>query len=232
MRAFAVALALSTLFATAFADIYKVQHRRPSAILANLLMTGGVQKGRVLKVTGSNNLGLVPNGVTLTADDAASTISVDGPKERMEDVVRILQEFDVAPRQVTAHITVRSKADKYQSTTVTQVNNNAGWTLEDSATGVKFKLTPRINGDGTVTGAFDISDGQSSSKIVARLKLQEPLVFTIGSGIRARSSDGQTWEEQKGGEADHKTPGIEVIVTFEIAADPSEGKIDRASHAH
>src|SRR5689334_2070949 len=112
MRTLLLAAVLA-LASAATGDTYKVEHRRPSVLLANLMGTF-TPGARAYEVSGG---GLVPAGVTLKADDEASTIEIVGPAERADDVKRLLAEFDIAPHKVTAHIIVRSRLDKYESKT-------------------------------------------------------------------------------------------------------------------
>jgi hypothetical protein len=216
MRALALAILLSG-FGLASADLYQVQNRRPSAILANLLRGHGPNV-RIYRIAGGS-VDLVPAGVTLVADDAASTISIEGSAERNEDMLRLLHEFDVAPAKIVTRITIRSSADKYEAKTSTDVANNSAWKMEDTTTGISIKLSPRINGDGTVTGTFDFSDSESSAKMVTRLQIGKPVAFIL--------SQNGTWEQSGSGARTAKntptaTPGIEIEITFEMESPPSK----------
>src|SRR5579862_6550673 len=111
MRLLAIAASLLML-ATAYADVYKLQHRRPSLVLSQISGNSN-PGGRLQEIAGKS--GLVPAGTKLTADDAAGTITIEGRSDSIENAKQVIAMFDVAPRQVDARIAIHSAADKFDS---------------------------------------------------------------------------------------------------------------------
>lgn len=210
MRALALCV-FAVLAGFASADVYQVLHRRPSSLLGIL---GQGKPQRLTRISGGG--GLVPNDVVMTADDKASTITIDGPPEAVKEMMRMLAEFDIAARQVIAHITLRSKADKYESTIDVRINNNAPWSFTDGVTNANFAVSPRINGDGTVTGKFNFTGLKNVTDLVARMKGNEPL--TIGL------TDSRLVLKDKKAPFD---PDVEITVKFEVLGLSGAGAIEK-----
>lgn len=214
MRVIALVLTCIAFQASALADVYQVQHRRASSIVAMVSMN---PKGRTYVVSGG--VGLVKDGITLRANDEAGTITIDGPKNAVDETKRILAEFDVASAMVRVHITVKSKADKYESTTLTEIPNNQSWMLQDGVTGLMLQISPRINGDGTITGSLDFRTKDSHLGIVTRMGSGKSFTYPQGS---------YGPPETKATDPTFSLP-CEVTVQFELVKSP-EGKINPAKH--
>jgi hypothetical protein len=224
MRAFVLVLALG-MAALVSADTYVVQHRRPSFILG--VLTNHRTGGRVLKVVG-NPTGLVMPGVTMTADDKASTITIEGPTEQVQEMRRMLAEFDVEPRMVGLRLVTRNIEDKYTSETTTQLSNNSAWTIRDERAGLEITLKARINGDGTITGVFEFV-GTATKSMVLRAKNGESFTFGFDEGA-FYSQDVATKEWRRmdvNKPSDPKErPSMLVSVRFDLPNLPASGKID------
>jgi type II secretory pathway component GspD/PulD (secretin) len=207
MRAFAASfILLASLGFASATEIYKVLNRRPSSILANLVGASG-PKARIYEIT-SGSAPLISAGVTLKADDAASVILIEGDRAAAVEMARVLAEFDVKPMHVIAHVVIVSKADKYQTKCDAEIANNCPWTLEDSTVGLKLSISPRINGDGTVTGNLDISTLDAQVKMTARAGNGKAISFAFGEKGIIGSKSGET--------APNQVPPIEVTIRFEI----------------
>lgn len=208
MRAIALALLLSVVGLTS-ADVYRVQHRRPSTLLGNLLGGSGPSV-RIYEIKGGATA-LVPEGVTLKADDNASLITIEAPRALAADMGKLLVQFDVTPMKLSAHIAIHSKADKYDSVTDTQINNNSIFALKDQTTGLSLEISPRLNGDGTVTGSILMTTSAGSVRVVSRVAVDRKLRF----GPSPTGSNGKSVQPLP---ADYKLldvlDGLEIEITF------------------
>lgn len=208
MRTIALAFVL-TVAGLASADVYHVQHRRASTLLGNLLGGSGPAV-RIYEIKGGATP-LVPEGVILKADDNASTITIEAPKSLVDDMGKLLGKFDVTPSKLSAHITIHSKADKYDSATDTQINNNSIFALKDQTTGLSLEISPRLNGDGTVTGSILITTASGSVRVVSRVAVDRKLLF----GPSTMGPSGSTLQPLP---ADYKLldvlDGLEIDITF------------------
>jgi hypothetical protein len=221
MRALAL-LALFAFAAASMGDVYVVQHRRPSLLLSYLVP--GLKHGeKTFRVVGDGS-GLVMRGVTLIADDKASTITIEGSPAFTADVQRILAEFDVEPRIVTVRFRTQNIEDKYTSETTTQVSNNAPWQYRDGRGGVNLEVQPRINGDGTITGQITFEDPKRIT-VVVRLKNMESMVFGFEGGyLFQQNMKTQSWSRvETGGKttAVQSPPSVVVSVRFDLEPSPS-----------
>jgi type II secretory pathway component GspD/PulD (secretin) len=174
--------------------------------MANLLGASG-PGARVYEIA-SGSAPLIAPGISLRADDAKGTIEIEGDQDRIRDMKSILGLFDVKPMQLIAHICIKSKADKYESKSEVQIANTASWSFEDSLIGIKVKITPRINADGTVTGSYDISSADVRQSFVTRTAKGSPARFAFGeNGLLPTPKS-----ESKRVEA----PPIEIEVQFDF----------------
>ncbi|MFI5386015.1 MAG: hypothetical protein ACHQ50_07825 [Fimbriimonadales bacterium] len=229
---FVVSLASADVF------VVQLQHVRPSRMLA--VISGDTRPGaRVYQfppaapAAEGSNLGLIVQGITaLTADDLAGTIAITGSQEAADEMKKVLAEFDVARRQVTVRITIKSQADKYESTCATQISNNAGWTLTDEMTGTSLQIRPRINGDGTVTGSFVIGNDAHKVNTVVRAKLKEPVKLRVADDGKVVFDSPYSIREvlpARTASSRAGMPEVEITITFDRVVLPGQGQADPSS---
>jgi type II secretory pathway component GspD/PulD (secretin) len=207
MRAFVASLIVLTCSGFASAtEIYKVLHRRPSALLANLVGASG-PKARIYEIS-SGSAPLISPGVTLKADDAASTILIEGSKDAALEMARVVAQFDVSPQHVIARVVIVSKADKYQTKCDVEIANNSPWTLDDSTLGLTLRISPRINGDGTITGHLELTSLDAHVNMATRVANGKSLTFAFGEKGIIGNKPGEAAPDQ--------VPPIEITIRFEI----------------
>lgn len=230
-----LAVALVPFFAVANSDTVEIKHRRPSALLG-IMSQAGRAPDRVYHIAGGGG-NIFPVGVTVSADDSASTVKIEGPQNLVDQAKMIIREFDVAPRRVNAHIHISSRADKYEASTETNLENNSPWTLGDAVTKTRLTVSPRINGDGTVTGSIEIQSSSGTTQLVVRARNRQLLRLTIceDGAVVMRTDDGMKGIYRNGRPLGVDAPitdpatSIEATISFEIAPDADHGRIEPKS---
>ncbi len=148
--AFAVAMGQGTS-----SDEIVVHSLRPSRLLGRMAGVPGDKQVNIMQIVGSSK-SLIPDGVHVTANDAAGTLTLVGPKLKVDQVKQYVALFDVKSRQINFDFGIASKLDKYSSTTHAELLNNASWSVRDAAASVEFTIQPRINADGTMTASISV----------------------------------------------------------------------------
>lgn len=123
---------------------------------------------------------------SIKADDRAGTISAEGTKDALDELGRVLAEFDLPRRKIVVHIEIHSKLDKYDTTADFQIASNAAIRFGDEVTGLALEIRPRKNGDGSIGANFDISLDRVHSYFPMRIERSSPVEFGVGE-------DGVTW---------------------------------------
>jgi type II secretory pathway component GspD/PulD (secretin) len=211
VRMFAIGL-LMLMGASASADQIVIKHVRPSKLLGSIM--GSPTDSRIaVKLVEGENKGVLPPGITnISADDAASTLTIEGSPKSVEELKEIVSLFDIVPRRIAVRIIIQSPIDKYDSTTTTEINNNSQWRIRDDVTGIDLRMTPRINGDGTVTGSLDLDSDSRLTQVITRTKNKE--------SIRLKVTDGPGVHLRNVGNDGYSPTDILITVTFTVLDDP------------
>lgn len=181
---------------------YKVQHRRPSEILASLTGSNNRTERTTEAVGGPSSL--LPEGVTAKADDPSGTLIFDGPKKTLKEIDGLVAMFDVAPRKVSALLTVSCPMDSYASKTDSELTSGSLWTMQDERAGVTVSIRPRVNQDGSVTAAIHLLYGKRQEDVVIRLHPKHSL--RIGFSEDGTFSFDQTSKDSHAGGNDDAAP--------------------------
>jgi type II secretory pathway component GspD/PulD (secretin) len=146
-------------------------------------MSGKTTADKVFNATGGQG-SIIPEGLKVKADDRKSVLIVDGPKESIDEFQRYVSLFDVAPRTMTAQITVDAPIDKFNSKTSMTIRNNEAYSIGQSYIGLNLTVSARLNDDGTVT--LHISTGKGFSHVV-RTKFQKVVQIVTDDLLAAGS---------------------------------------------
>lgn len=142
-----------------------VLHRRPSKISGFL-----------------NEIGTRPGSprVLIIPDDRASTLTLEGPTEEIAEVRRRIALFDTAPRRLRLAVYAESPIDHAEWKAEVEMANNVAWSGSDDATGLRLRVSPRVNGDGSCTFFVNADSTDASSvEMVFRVKVGEAKDFSL-----------------------------------------------------
>jgi hypothetical protein len=189
MRKIASLTMLLALSLGALAEDVQLKFVRPSRVLGiflgsqlqpSILPSGG--EVRVARLEGSDK-GLVPVGVTLTAQDSKGILRLEGPEADLKEVRRYIELFDIQPRKVNMSLELSCPVLNVSSSTTTSLLNNRTWNMKDGTTNVDLSIAPRVNDDNTVTVYIEVKRGDQIQKVVARVKPDQKLYLRLGKSI-------------------------------------------------
>jgi hypothetical protein len=109
--------------------------------------------------------------------DEQGMIRITGPTGERQELVNWISLFDVKPIPVTIAVTVASQIDKVDYHLTLVVANNDTFTFTETTTGVQTTLTPRINGDGSITLYSQLGLGTNRLKVVDRVKAGQHVIL-------------------------------------------------------
>lgn len=139
-----------------------VLHRRPSKVSSFLNTLPGASR------------------VMLIPDDRAGTLTLVGPTADIAEIRARLALFDTAPRRLRVAVQAESPIDHAAWKAEVELANNVAWSGSDDATGVRLRVTPRINADGTCTLYVKAESNDASAlDVVFRVKAGETKEFTL-----------------------------------------------------
>jgi hypothetical protein len=141
-----------------------INHRRPSQITKKL---------EPLFATPRSDL-------KVKAEDEKGVITLDGPKEKVEEMAWMISAFDVQARQMDVTVDVRSPIDKFEARTRTILSNNAEWSQTTGEIGLTLKVTPRVNDDGSTTLFIDATMGLRQLHAAIRSKTDGVVAISMG----------------------------------------------------
>jgi hypothetical protein len=111
---------------------------------------------------------LIPEGMSVSYDDERSVIIlVSSNRQQVQEVRNAIALFDVAKLKLATQVNLKSPLDKFTTSATIEMTNNLPWTMSQPSLGIELTLTPRVNGDGTVT-------------IFAEVKESEPATYRKG----------------------------------------------------
>lgn len=123
---------------------------------------------------------LMPNDVTLDADDAKGKIIVVGSAEEAMEARRFVRLMDREPRRVRMVVTIDSAADHVHKTMTTEVADAFAWQFADEESSVRLALKPRVTDHGEVQSSVHLEYRGGSMETTARVKLGRSFRITPG----------------------------------------------------
>lgn len=198
MRKIATLAVVFTLVSGAIAEEVKLRYTRPSTLITifaearptpgsrfagnsfSFAIENKVVIGRLKGFEG----GIIPEGVTLVAHDSKGILDVTGPDEKVKEVRRYIELFDVQPRRLSLEVDMSCPILNAEATSKSTLHNNRVWEAKDETMALKLAVAARINDDGTITLSVQGSRTMGEKvSIVARVKPGEELRLSFGKTV-------------------------------------------------
>jgi hypothetical protein len=125
----------------------------------------------------------IPQGARLVPDDRKGIVTVEGPRDFVSEVLRILPEYDVPLKMVSLHLGMVSKLDHFATSADLQLANNHRITHSDDLTDLRIDVGARVNGDKTVTLSVDLGVDKLADAFVIRVKVGETIRIGFGPNV-------------------------------------------------
>jgi|GEM_PF-4730839 len=212
-RIVALALAIALPVTSILADEFKIQNKRPSRLLAQMVKGNTETDGTLEEVKTSNVMGMLPAGVVLKADDERGLITAEGSKDQIEKVAFLIKIFDIKPVAIKAQIDLNVPLEKYKSNTETTIQNQSIWKLSDQAAHLNLTFKPRVNSDGTITVNVFVGNAGNGYEITIRAKQNQLIEIPLDN------PEPRERPVRKAGEPDPNMPTLKLRLT--VQSDPS-----------
>jgi type II secretory pathway component GspD/PulD (secretin) len=134
-----------------------------------------IQHGRATKILREiESTGL---GFKVVADDRKGVLRVTGTREQVNELQTFVSMFDIKLASVALQVNIDSEIDKAHFAATISGKTNTNHSISDGGTGVELSLTPKLNGDGTVTLFLKLEYEAKSASVVARVMPGQKLVL-------------------------------------------------------
>ncbi len=152
MLAFVIAGVLSQVLPLDKVEV-PVNNVRPSALLRAL--------------NPKDHLGassLIPEGMSVSYDDERSVIIlVSSNRQQVQEFKNAIALFDVAKLKLATQVELKSPLDKFTTSASIEMTHNVPWTMSQPSLGIEITLTPRVNGDGTITFQATVKESEPAT---------------------------------------------------------------------
>ena len=116
---------------------------------------------------------LIPDGVTVSITPRKNSLTASGKADAIRELAGIVALFDLAPKTVNLELSASVPSLKRQFVSTSSAINNSPVSFEDQSSETRLKITPRINGDKTVTVQIDGGALGTNTTFVIRVKSGE-----------------------------------------------------------
>lgn len=100
--------------------------------------------------------GLVPVGVTLEITPGKNSLTVRGSLDGTREMAQIISVIDIAPRSIELDIHAYARPLDRAINAKISTANNGTWEYVDPSSDTTIRITPRLNGDGTIVISYDL----------------------------------------------------------------------------
>lgn len=107
--------------------------------------------------------------VRIFVNPKGNGLLVHGPEAGVNDIARMVSLFDVKPQVIRLEVVASVPGFGYERSSDIAVSNNTPFRIEDATADLGLEVTPRFNGDRTVTLHFAVN--RSGRQIETRLRV-------------------------------------------------------------
>ncbi len=134
--------------------------------------------------------GWVPKDLTLSVDQRTNSIAAQGSDASIREIELLLMQFDIKSMQVVVEVEASVPLMDRTFSTSGRIANNSSLNYVDDATDTRLKVTPRVNGDKTIT--FFVTGGALGTNATATFRVAS------GESTAVRIYPGQRRNQQSG----------------------------------
>ena len=161
-----------------------------------------------------NRLGFLPDGVTIEITTGKNSITAQGTLEGTRDLARIIALLDKEPQNVELDIHVYARPLNRTIAAKMLTATNSTWEYVGLASDTTIRITPIINGDGTIVIAYDLGTMGFGLYGIVRIR--------AGTYVYARVYTEEVVDEATGEErlaliVSHSASNDEILSFFEDA---------------
>lgn len=125
-------------------------------VSAGYLLDFVTGQGRIWAGLDTQGRSLLPDGVTVRQTIGKNSLTFSGSAEQLKGMEHFVSQIDIAPPSVELDIHVYARPlDRTIEATMTMTQFST-WEYVEDMTETTIRITPRINGDGTIVIGYDL----------------------------------------------------------------------------